>query len=434
MDYREFAGKIKSKYPDYADMDDRELAQKMVAKFPDYSDVTFDDQAISETPLEASPLDRAADISRKVQDAVIGPVAKASDTVARGLSKAAFMTDAPIDIAQKGLTAVAGAVEEGGEWIAEKGGELGYPKTGVALGLAAQQLPYMVPIGKAANINTKLAPFSGKPGIAARLKQMRTGVEASSFERLRRDPTAFFNPASRKEAGAAIGAAKQQAGVNMGVTDDISSLTKENLGKARNPMAAASKAQDAIADKISTTLESNPGLAPSEAIRSSGITADEAATALDGINKRLAKLERSEGAGSPSFQKWTAIKSHIQTVLDEVAPNVRAANSEFSRIALRDKFMEPMPVNQSGTMSKISTFGFTPAGAGVGAVAGGPVGAVIGAAAVQAARSPFLAGLGTATRGLIDKITDPALTATARGLSNRPLLLEYARRRQEDRP
>lgn len=44
MNYKEFSGKIKSKYPDYSDMDDRELAQKMVAKYPEYSDVTFDQE------------------------------------------------------------------------------------------------------------------------------------------------------------------------------------------------------------------------------------------------------------------------------------------------------------------------------------------------------------------------------------------------------
>jgi len=45
MDYKEFSSKIKSKYPDYADMDDLELAKKIVSKYPDdYSDVTFDAQ------------------------------------------------------------------------------------------------------------------------------------------------------------------------------------------------------------------------------------------------------------------------------------------------------------------------------------------------------------------------------------------------------
>jgi hypothetical protein len=43
MNYTEFSKKIKTKYPQYADMDDYELAQKMVAKYPkQYNDVTFD--------------------------------------------------------------------------------------------------------------------------------------------------------------------------------------------------------------------------------------------------------------------------------------------------------------------------------------------------------------------------------------------------------
>ena len=43
-DYREFAKKVKNKYPQYKNVDDLELAQKMVEKFPEYkSKVTFDE-------------------------------------------------------------------------------------------------------------------------------------------------------------------------------------------------------------------------------------------------------------------------------------------------------------------------------------------------------------------------------------------------------
>lgn len=42
MDYNEFAQKIKTKYPQYNDMDNFELAQKMVKKYPEYKDVSFD--------------------------------------------------------------------------------------------------------------------------------------------------------------------------------------------------------------------------------------------------------------------------------------------------------------------------------------------------------------------------------------------------------
>lgn len=50
MDYKEFSSRIKSKYPQYQDMDDMELARKIVDKYPQqYSDVTFD---IQEQPTQ----------------------------------------------------------------------------------------------------------------------------------------------------------------------------------------------------------------------------------------------------------------------------------------------------------------------------------------------------------------------------------------------
>ncbi len=44
MNYQEFSTKIKTKYPQYRDMDDKDLAQRMVTKYPEYKDVTFDDK------------------------------------------------------------------------------------------------------------------------------------------------------------------------------------------------------------------------------------------------------------------------------------------------------------------------------------------------------------------------------------------------------
>jgi len=240
--------------------------------------------------------------------------------------------------------------------------------------------------------------------LAARIKQMRTGVEAGDFERLRRDPGAFFTTTPRAEAGAAIGKAKQEAGINVGVTDDIGSLTKENISRARNIQGTANKAQDAIAENLEKGMPSDP---------------KDIALALEGVNKRLTKLERSEGRGSPSFQQWSQIKTHLQGMLEEVAPDVRSANKEFSRVALRDKFMEPFPVNQAGTMSKINAAGFIPLAATGGAVMGGGIGGVIGAGAALAGRSPFVAGLGTALRGLADKAIDPALSKAVNVSSRR---------------
>ena len=35
---KEFAAKIKAKYPDYKDVDDLELTNKIIAKYPEYKD------------------------------------------------------------------------------------------------------------------------------------------------------------------------------------------------------------------------------------------------------------------------------------------------------------------------------------------------------------------------------------------------------------
>lgn len=295
-------------------------------------------------------------------------------------------------------------------------------------GMMVANLPFMLKGGDATKYTTELAPASGKPGLAARFKQMRTGVEASEFERLRRDPSAFFDTTSRAEVGREIGKAKAEAGINLGVTNDPSSLTMENLKKARSPVSMANKAQDRVVAKLNIDkMRQDPNLSLNDAISGEmdamgeKITPDDVSTALKGINIKLSRLERLEGRGSPNFQQWTAIKSHFQNLLEELAPQVKQKNQEFSRLALRDKFMEPFPVNQAGTMSKISAFGGAPLMGGVGAlVAGGP-GAVIGGVGYQAARSPFVAGLGTAVRGLADKALDPILTGAIRDASQRAI-------------
>ena len=44
-DYKEFAQKIKNKYPEYKDVDDMVLSKKMIEKYPEYKDqVTFNDE------------------------------------------------------------------------------------------------------------------------------------------------------------------------------------------------------------------------------------------------------------------------------------------------------------------------------------------------------------------------------------------------------
>lgn len=306
--------------------------------------------------------------------------------------------------------------EELGGAVAEYAGKQGAnPYVGAGLGMAASIASNPLTYAPAPKIDFALKPAKGTPSISARIKQMRTGVEAKAFDQLRRDPGAFINRTPRDVAGKAIGRAKEEAGVNLGVTGDIKSLTPENLSLARNPVGVASRAQDKIASDLETAVELlGPNASPKEIIGLAKITPDDASKALDGINIKLNRLERSEGAGGKNFQKWSTVKSHVQSILDEVAPGVREANKDFSRVALRDKLMQPFPMNQNTAFSKINAFGFAPAIGIAGATMGGG-GVGLGAmAAAQAVRSPFVAGLGTAIRGGLDKAIDPLLSRTSR--------------------
>jgi hypothetical protein len=62
MNYLEFSQKIKTKYPQYSDLDDKTLAEKMVSKYPQYKDVTFDNQPAVE-PVKS-------DLSKIIQDPI----------------------------------------------------------------------------------------------------------------------------------------------------------------------------------------------------------------------------------------------------------------------------------------------------------------------------------------------------------------------------
>ncbi len=381
------------------------------------------------TSYQPTTLERAAEVSQGVQDAILGPVARASDIAARGFSNLAFGSEKPAEYAKKAIGTVTGGIDSAAEWAAGKMGEAGVnPYVSGAIATVGANLPYMIPLGEGTKYSTALEPAVGKPGYAARIKQMRTGVDASSFERLRRDPTAFFLRDDRNELGAAVGKAKENAGVNLGVKhNELSTFTPENLKLARQQNAVGKASSMTVAEKIQNAIAENKGGDNASIIKASGVTADEVSKAIDLSNNRLAKLH----PGTPEFKSESAVKSNLQGMLEVVSPELKQANKDFSRVALRDEFMEPFPVNQAGTMSKISAFGGAPLAGGVGAlVAGGP-GALVAGVGYQAARSPFIAGAGTAIRGLVDKALDPALTSTIRSASRRGLITAYIENRSQ---
>jgi hypothetical protein len=52
---QEFATKVKSKYPEYKDIDDVTLAQRVIEKYPEYADrVSMDEVGSSQQPTKGT--------------------------------------------------------------------------------------------------------------------------------------------------------------------------------------------------------------------------------------------------------------------------------------------------------------------------------------------------------------------------------------------
>lgn len=171
MDYREFARKIKTKYPDYSDMDDRELAQKMVNKYPsEYSDVTFGDQQTYPNP------------SVGLMDAF---------SVANEL--------APWNrLRQK-------TIEPLGQAVAEVGGRMGYPISGAAVGTAIQTAPEILSAAEGLiGMRTSQVPFwkavREKPRMIGRQMEageIRAGLDPKQLPEQRGSMPRFYGSTER---------------------------------------------------------------------------------------------------------------------------------------------------------------------------------------------------------------------------------------------
>ena len=87
MNYNEFAEKIKTKYPQYKDMDNRELATKMVAKYPQYNDVTFDNNENGDELLSEIQIPQEDTSSPMLQGQVTKSVNFTPSGIAQGIAK-----------------------------------------------------------------------------------------------------------------------------------------------------------------------------------------------------------------------------------------------------------------------------------------------------------------------------------------------------------
>jgi len=65
MNYKQFSQNIKTKYPEYQDIDDLELANKMIAKYPQYQQQVEFDDVIEQAQTEPTIMEKIRGISPK---------------------------------------------------------------------------------------------------------------------------------------------------------------------------------------------------------------------------------------------------------------------------------------------------------------------------------------------------------------------------------
>lgn len=238
-------------------------------------------------------------------------------------------------------------------------------------------------------------------GGLARLGEAASGVPKREIERLFKSPGQVFRLGSKEKAGEAIGKAKALAGVNPGVTDDIATMTADNVSKATNVSGTGAKALEDIA-----IANSNKALPSVEKI----------GDALKHIDKEI-KTGLRAGTDTSELQN---IQKHLNSLLEEAAPSVQSARKNFAPLALRDRFLQLLPKNKDGSLSKANLFYLNSLFGGIGYAAGGNKGAAEGIGLGMLARAPLTTGLATVGAG--------GLNAIAQNPQARQVLLQVLQR------
>lgn len=264
------------------------------------------------------------------------------------------------------------------------------------------------------------------PTEVAEVREARTGVPARQFKALYKDPGAIFAGKNIKGAGQAIGAAKEAAGIDLGVSGNPASLTPENIERI-NP-TKATKIED-----INTVIgKINSGQAPSP---------QEAQNALDSVNSILS--QPSVQNNRDVFRQWNIVKTHINNALQNVAPDVRAANQQYARESLGEDFSGLHAVNKNGKPSKLGLIAQTvPAAIGallghliphLNTLEGTAAGYELGKTIDQLYHAPYVAGLQTAAGAVADRALDPALSATEQIQTSPQVMALVARYMQQQK-
>jgi len=143
MTIQEFGQKIKTKYPDYADMDDVTLGQKMLTKYPQYKDMVSDVKTIAPQKQTKTLAQKAGEVNNAVGNFLgMGALGKGI-----GLTAFKYLSPEGRDLTKKVETGKANQLEL--EAYSNIFGEA--PTAKQTIGSALQTATMFVPVGKIGN-------------------------------------------------------------------------------------------------------------------------------------------------------------------------------------------------------------------------------------------------------------------------------------------
>lgn len=226
-------------------------------------------------PYQPTLIEEMADVSSRAQEAVMGPLAKGGEKIARGLSEVVFKTDKPIDYLQKGLGAIGEGIQSAEGATAEYLGKQGVnPYLAAAIPIVAENAASMLIPSKA--IKGSIL----KPTIPAERQAAVRAAEESGVQLLRGEKTGsrlmqglenFTEKTSlgskpmnafRAEGDAQLQAMKTKIAPDAKEVYDVGAAAKEGMSKRSAAMKATKNEMfEKVPDNVTIPLKQSKSMA-----------------------------------------------------------------------------------------------------------------------------------------------------------------------------
>ena len=393
----ELAGKIKAKYPAYAEMDNQTLVEKITAKHPEYKkhwDMNYD------TSAEGHKARQDYYITQPVKEGAMAglraalpspdfsqPLSPTSQNPAMaGLQAAGQTLRDPTRIAP--TTSQPGQIA--GQAVEKKlGGGTGAKAAGFVTEMALDPVNLLSGAAGAKAImkGRPVLDFAGEQ--AAKLAEGLSNVPLKNIKTLFKNPLEILRAPSSKEAGKVLQTAKTLAGITEDEEFLISKAADRAMGGAR-----------AVGEALRPTFKKAP--------------ADLTTGELMALKRAAGKLSQ---AGGSEGALWSGLDKEVSAALKKRASDITDALDVYAKSKTKESFMNLFPRTKAGKVDYFKALGTgytngltSPIAVGIGTLA---------ARGAKEALSPLAKPFGAASGFALSQMLQEADKRTLQSISDR---------------